>query len=76
MNGNVFHRRIVSESTREEVVDLGSIVQLRYRKPVDPLFWLIWTTAFWLMANDSRNDWHTSVIGHMAEVSAVKFRMP
>ena len=31
-------------------VGLGSIVELGIRKPVDPLFWLIWTTAFWLIA--------------------------
>jgi hypothetical protein len=31
-------------------VGLGSIVELRIQKPVDPLFWLIWTTAFWLIA--------------------------
>jgi hypothetical protein len=31
-------------------VSLGSIVEIRYQKPVDPLFWLIWTTAFWLNA--------------------------
>jgi hypothetical protein len=35
---------------------LGSIVEIGYRKPVDPLFWLIWTTAFWLMAGAPMNN--------------------
>jgi hypothetical protein len=37
-------------------LSLDLIVEIGNRRPVDPLFWLIWTTALWLIAGAPMNS--------------------